>query len=171
MSNNLGIIIGLISSIITGLFTVVIFVFNPQINVKIKRKELEFDAMDDACIKLLDFIVHPNLINAKIDTLEEIQNIIYLYGTKTEINILSEIKPTIYKSVNNSIEDFDKYYCLASFYLLLNVIRHETYKKSIETDFVFRTYIKNYFETKQEIIKPYNQMVKDFGLNKKYLIK
>ncbi len=160
----------LIASFSGGLITFLLFALSPNNNVKSKRKETVFDAMDWTCNTLLECITNPNRDDF-LESFKSIQDNIFLYGTKTEIKVISQIKLTLFEIERKKLQGDNRFYALLSLTLLINVIRCETYKKQIISDYIFKTYIKDYLQLKAEINSAYNELVNDFGLSSKYLIK
>lgn len=160
----------LIASLLAGLVSFLLFVFSPNNNVKSKRMEIVFESMDSSCETLLGCITEPNREDL-LEALKYVQDTIFLYGTKNETKIMSHIKPEMFRIFGMQLNEENRFYSLASLTLLVNVIRRETYKKQVLSNYIFKTYLKDYSQIKGELDKEYNKLVIYFGLSSKYLIK
>lgn len=164
------VIIPFISAIIGGVISFLLFILTPNSKMKYKRNEAFFNSMDWTCGTLLECITNPQIIYDSPNLLRDIQNNIYLYGTKNELFVMSKVKQYISKIKENK-QDINSYYVLAGFTLLLNVIRRETYKKPIISDYVYEMSFNDYSKIKNDLNSIHNELVAEFRLNKKYLIK
>lgn len=161
-------ILAFTAALFGSLITFLLFILTPDSKIKAERKKHEFKEMDWTCGALLECATNPKEISENQGLFKEVQDNIFLYGTKNEMNILSGLRAYLFNNIEKNISN---YYALAGFILLLNVIRHETYKKPINNNYIFKTYLSDYNKISNDLNLIYNKLVIEYGLSRKYIIK